>query len=928
MSTRYGLQRMALLNSAGYDYAIIPLDASIGLLANNNAGKTSLINALQFPLVPDRRRLSFGGHSVEDSRRFYFPADSSYVLVELLTRGGTVVVGCVGKGTDHDFEHFAYAGSLDLEDYRTQDNQVVRQAALPTHMADRGYTVFRYPSDVFRDRLFCRQRNVQPGEPDFGLFRVRAEQDPDTFQTIFTRVLRLDDLSADSIKRDLLELYRNDMRSNVNFRKEWEQAFAQVNADTAQLQAAIRCAGDIEKLEELSESRTRLRSRVLHQMPRIDAALEGWQAHYFENDQALRGETAVLKGRLDQAQEQRDQAMTAASRFEYEQEQLANEDQELAGLADGFLGVESLERDHLVAAAEDLARRRHALESQLKDAGQGSVATWERELAEQRAGLAQLQRRRDAAGDTMHAELAQCLSPEQLSAVERVLSPSALSHGAGHFRLDDDVATGIRAQENWIHLAGIAVDVDGLPRQYEQRSAAELDEEIELKASRLPQLEETLAAARDRQQQELKLKELKDQQTEANERLARFDRWQELSQAAPVRHAQLATLADQISHHKSKRDEAVREEEEYRRAMSTVGQRLLCLQGDNREVTSMQSRRRERSSRWLAGMEHKATNPSYTSDMPELIPFGLLREAMQDQQSMCIDLEGQERETQDLLDQINRQGLTKFAGDGGTDAQIAKIIDYHESRVSEEAALMKNRQVASVSVSSALAHLRDGLRAFEARVASFNRLIARRAISDLAVFRINLVHEQQLIDDIETVLSNLDTEDTDQLSLMESQARGNQGAVAAALQRLLKQHELRVESLFALEFEVGKKGQSAMRHRTLKGAASDGTTAMAKLVIGLAMLSELRDPRHEVRAVAYLDEAARLDESNQRSLIAVAESFGFSLVLAAPSQLVPPAYCVPIDRAGTKSRIDASRWMSITDRVAITVSDQAPVEVS
>ncbi len=50
MITRYGLQRMALLNSAGCDYAIIPLDAPVGLLANNDS-KTSLINSFQFALA-------------------------------------------------------------------------------------------------------------------------------------------------------------------------------------------------------------------------------------------------------------------------------------------------------------------------------------------------------------------------------------------------------------------------------------------------------------------------------------------------------------------------------------------------------------------------------------------------------------------------------------------------------------------------------------------------------------------------------------------------------------------------------------------------------------------------------------------------------------------------------------------------------------
>ncbi|NMS18938.1 hypothetical protein HKB37_30910, partial [Vibrio parahaemolyticus] len=43
----YGFQRLALIGSAGYQRAELPLDDSVSLIAPNNHGKTSLINALQ-----------------------------------------------------------------------------------------------------------------------------------------------------------------------------------------------------------------------------------------------------------------------------------------------------------------------------------------------------------------------------------------------------------------------------------------------------------------------------------------------------------------------------------------------------------------------------------------------------------------------------------------------------------------------------------------------------------------------------------------------------------------------------------------------------------------------------------------------------------------------------------------------------------------
>ncbi len=69
MNMTYGFQRLVLLNSAGYQRAELPLDASVSLVAPNNTGKTSLINALQYLLIIDKRRMDFGANDPDKSRR-------------------------------------------------------------------------------------------------------------------------------------------------------------------------------------------------------------------------------------------------------------------------------------------------------------------------------------------------------------------------------------------------------------------------------------------------------------------------------------------------------------------------------------------------------------------------------------------------------------------------------------------------------------------------------------------------------------------------------------------------------------------------------------------------------------------------------------------------------------------------------------------
>ena len=69
MKNLYGLSKLALLNTAGYAKCVIPLDKSSSICAPNNTGKSSVINALQFPLINDLRLTEWDGHDLDETRK-------------------------------------------------------------------------------------------------------------------------------------------------------------------------------------------------------------------------------------------------------------------------------------------------------------------------------------------------------------------------------------------------------------------------------------------------------------------------------------------------------------------------------------------------------------------------------------------------------------------------------------------------------------------------------------------------------------------------------------------------------------------------------------------------------------------------------------------------------------------------------------------
>lgn len=89
----FTMRRLVLINSAGHAYSEIPLDNHLALFGNNNVGKTASLSAIKLLLFPEsslancaskfRFEGKKGAYSGVSSHKFYFPSNSSYLVLEV-----------------------------------------------------------------------------------------------------------------------------------------------------------------------------------------------------------------------------------------------------------------------------------------------------------------------------------------------------------------------------------------------------------------------------------------------------------------------------------------------------------------------------------------------------------------------------------------------------------------------------------------------------------------------------------------------------------------------------------------------------------------------------------------------------------------------------------------------------------------------------
>ena len=916
---QYGFQKLVLLNSAGYSRAELPLDDSVSIIAPNNTGKTSLINALQFLLILDKRHMDFGAHSVENSSRFYFPDNSAYILLEVSLPSGMAVIGCVGKGLSHDYEYFAYQGSLDLDDYRLDNGKLVAQPKLIARLFERGKPAKIYPQADLRALLYGNRQKQRSDDPDFTIFPLEFTSQAATYQRILTKTLRLDRLKSGEVKNYLLEIFKNDLQDrSVDFKSEWDKSFADVNYDKSQYDTVFRNQTLIASMEDSQQTRRTLRGRIILWRPLIEQGLNDWEAYNNSTSeqlrqrlQALDEEAQALENRqktIYKDQAEAESALKSQETIELRYQELNVQFQFVSDLTQLQTQRKVLQerRDELVRIIGN------AEQQQSPEAIRRNIAKITKEQRDLRRQLASL-------NDNLYLQLQKLLPTDSFELLTRLLAKSVLSlpvTEGNAVELKDQTAFRSFAAKledqlsaNRLELPGLSLDLSALEPNLTIKTAQELETEIGDYTHQLTELQSLLQTVETLAQQKQQQQELERQISELERDVKNYEELLSLQANTSERLQTIAGLQQKLK--------ALEEEE------STLGEKKKALALTQATLKTKQDDLQNQHRR-INNARHQRLDQQPPFNFLEQLPYlPCMEMAELTMPSLADRIEIYNRDCQRLkqidndlshqLGELHGYGVSKFQTQDSAEQELDALFNYTAQLGQEKTVIEHKAREAVIRVAVILRDLRDSLETLKRRMREFNNKINKRQLSDLKVFKIEPREEEALVKAIQTLISTSEqVESGNSFDLFDHNAVLDDKELNNAKDTLIKEGEarggLRVEHLFRLVFIIAKENQTPAEFEDIDSAASNGTVLMAKLITGLAMLNQMQDPRKTIKTACYLDEAASLDQHNQRNLIEIATEFGFTLIFASPEPQVTARYCVPIGTTNGKNHISRLNW--------------------
>lgn len=921
MSELYGLTKLALLNTAGYAKCVIPLDDAASICAPNNTGKSSVINALQFPLINDLRLTEWDGHDLDETRKFYFGTDQSYILLEANLPEGPVVIGVAGLGkiAGYQFQYFCYRGKLDLAHY-VSENSIIRYNKLDHHLRNLGFEPLELkPSEL--NAMLTGGATPYDSKINLRMIPLTNVSDAPVYKDIFRRILNLHRLTAQDVKRLLLPVFARHLSDpKVDFYTVWHNAFEKVNRDRRELKALENQQEAVEALENLLDNRAVLKGRLAAYAPKLDKALIEFQSYLDEQQQELSSQLDALSQEKHQLEDKQRLYVGQIKELSSKQLGLKSWFDEHDALAQRF-GLTNLPT--LQSNLANIRAQYESLSHSLQGAANLNPATLAHQQQQTQKQLKSLKLQLKNLEYNLYSRLREDLSLGEVQQLTKLLNPDVLSlstASGGDVVIHDDDAFAEQLGQiadafkgGKLHLAGITIDLSHLaaPDMAGSEGKIQLKEQIEALQLTLATLEQQAEVAQDFTGKSREKERLYQDMLQAEEDLKRFARYSEMAQLLDEQQL----LSDQLT----------QEEEIVHEQLAQVQQKASSLSDRRNLITNKQ----DQLKRQLERIEHeKKDRIDFQLDFysgrvtPYPIEINLeydnLSDELRSYNKHCQELKLLEINIKNTYLFIFNAGISKFEAETDEESKYQKLISAFHHLDKEREAIERRARVALTEVASTLKGLRSDLERLHRELNSFNRGIWRHQISNLQDFKIEIVDRKVLVGHIDTILATSDAyQQGDTLDLLApgvtSAERDINSAKDYLIQAASEKGGLTLSDLFDIRFKVVNRAGDVEFFDKIDSAGSNGTRITIKLLCGMLFIRQLLAERErgKYRIPIYIDEAADIDPHNQQALIETALNFGFVPIFASVKPQTSCRYIVPIRtvKNGAQNWVDEKDWI-------------------
>ncbi|CAI3787011.1 hypothetical protein AHFPHNDE_00665 [Pseudomonas sp. MM227] len=920
---RYGIRRFALLNTAGYSLGLFPLEQPLSVYGANNLGKSASINALQFPILARMSDMSFGKYTLEQSRRFYFATDTSYILCEVVLAHGPHVIGVVGRGPGGGFGHqfFAYAGELDLAHYQ-QDGTCLRQKELFGNLERQGLKAYELKPEELR-RLLVGGHTSVPLDLTLIPLRSTSEQSLKTFRALFINLLHMREITAAKLKQLFLDAFEHSLRSgSVDYIAACEEAFRDVRRMEQDYNALVAAGPLVEALANGVAQRDTLRGKLHRLSPLLDALLGTWQDYAGARKEELVIQSEHYRNEQDVLQDNQRGSTQELMRLEREISSIQRWLGELSVLKNRFAlvtDVRMLEQQLLAAkdAHDELA-------GALAQSRQFSAQDLQERVGDIERRLKSIRQQLEHADNNSYARLREEFSQQDVDRLMRLFNGALFSLPTGPRGLDlndsnawvDTVQSVLdRFKGERFELPGMSIDLSTIEPPVLQALAdrAALREQSARLEKELQQLKTQQGVAADLSASKSRSETLYQQVLDAQKALEDYRRAQTLSVEEQDKLEQLAQLEaaqDELARASDGFTERVRQ---LSAKLQLVGRQIADLESKQRTLDDALRRRHLLSADLPFGTPFME---QVDDSMDNLLPL------LNDYQDSWQGLQRVDGQIEALYAQVRLKGVAKFDSEDNVERRLQLLINAYAHRTDEALTLGKARRAAVTDIARTLRNIRSDYDSLEHQLALFNREINKRQVSNLQSFRIVLAPNKDALKHIDQIIHSAGQyEEGETLSVfdlnqsVEQDSKNEEAKEYLARMVAANHNQLGLKDLFELAFEITKVNGQPVIHTDIDGAASNGTTMTIKALTNMYLLLHLmdRDQAGRIRLPYYLDEAADIDERNQAALLETSQQLGFTPILASVKPQVSAHVAIDLEGGSSSDGIyiDETDWKFI-----------------
>ena len=937
---RYGIRRFALLNTAGYSLGLFPLEHPLSVYGANNLGKSAAINALQFPILARMSDMSFGKYSLEQSRKFYFATDTSYILVEVALPHGPHVIGVAGRGPGGGFGHqfFVYAGELDLAHYQ-KNGTCLRQRELFANLEREHIKAYEVKPDELR-RLLVGGHTSIPLDLTLIPLRSTNEQSLKTFRALFINLLHMREITAAKLKQLFIDAFEHSLRSgSVDYIAACEEAFRDVRRMEQDYQALVAAGPLIQALTAGVDQREVLRGKLHRLSPLLDNLLGAWQDYSGARRDELVSQHEHYRTQQDGLQHEQRGGTLELMRLEREISELQRWLGELAVLNHRFALINDAQPlEQQLLAAKDA---HDELAGALAQSRQFSSEDLEQRLHELEKRLKTVKQQLEHADNNSYARLREEFTQQEVERLMRLFNGALFSLPLGDkgIQLEDgdawvkslgQVLDGFKGEQ--FSAPGLSIDLSHIepPALQALADRAALRDQKERLDKELKQLKTQQAVAADRTASKGQAEQLYQEVLQAQKALEDFRRSQTLSVEEPEKLEQLALLEAAQEQLKRSSDAFTERVQQLSAKLQLIGRQLADLEAKERTLEDALRRRQLLPTNLPFGVPFM---DPVDDSLDNLLPL------LNDYQDSWQGLQRIDGQIEALYAQVRLKGVAKFDNEDDVERRLHLLINAYAHYQDEAITLAKARRAAVTDIARTLRNIRSDYDNLEHQLALFNREINKRQVSNLESFRIALAPNKDALKHIDQIIHSAGQyEEGETLSVFdlthsaEQDSRNEEAKEYLARLVAANHNQLGLKDLFELAFEITKVGGQPVVHTDIDGAASNGTTMTIKALTNMYLLLHLMDRERagQIRLPYYLDEAADIDERNQQALLETSLQLGFVPILAS----VKPQVCahVAIDLEGGSGPqgiyLDEADWKYIRQRDAVIASPTVTADLT